>query len=435
MSVFCRFVVCVTALGVIGPAGAQPAGEFPYLAAVTADDVNIRAGADFRYYPFGRVNEGDIVKVTGEKSGWARIATVGPAFAGFFGYVKHPKTETGHFRLSADGRSGVTLGPTDLFAPNLDARYDARSSWKPVMRLPAEKTLRVLATVEAKGDLVHKVALPPQAEGWISVTLLRRATAAEAAAWEAAMTPKPKRPPVEQPAAEPAPLTQLPVGRDLVAPLSAGPPIPAPADETTAATQKPGPPRVAAIWGIEDRRARVELSDLESAYARLVAGRVEEAEVAPLRLLYLDLAQEHRNVRAISEFARMRAEQLQLWSEVQARRVELARLSDRARRTALDAQAARLALERAGDFLAIGRLEASIVYDGERLPKLLRLREPVTGRTIGYLHMDEMVDEAAMIGQVVGIVGEKSYDGGLRVNLFHPKRIDVLIPDVPTPEE
>ena len=35
-------------------------------------------------------------------------------------------------------------------------------------------------------------------------------------------------------------------------------------------------------------------------------------------------------------------------------------------------------------------------------------------------------DMVGMLGQLVGIVGEKSYDGGLRLNLVTPRRIDIL---------
>ena len=31
-----------------------------------------------------------------------------------------------------------------------------------------------------------------------------------------------------------------------------------------------------------------------------------------------------------------------------------------------------------------------------------------------------------MLGRLIGIVGEKSYDGGLRLNVLTPRRIDML---------
>jgi hypothetical protein len=432
-------LVSACALGLLSSASAQPTEKHPYLAAVTADDVNVRAGADFRYYPFGRVHQGDVLKVIGEQSGWARVVTRGPAFRKFFGYLKYPRTEAGHFRLAADGKTGVTLGPTDLFAPNLDAGFDPKSSWKPALQLPAERTVQVIATFEAEGDLVHKIALPDEAEGWISATYLRRATPAETAAWEAALArtkqPAKRAQPVDEDADEivMAPRVQPPLGRDQTAVVPAGDAgeqttavgVPSPTPDVPRSSPAPKPRRRGSDWLL----AEATLKDLEAAYKRLLAEPVETAEVGPLRLQYLELAEKHADHRTITEYAKVRARQLELWSEVRHRKRELTRLVSEAQLTAEDAEAARLALEAAGHYAGVGRLDASIVYDGNRLPKLLRLREPTTGRTLGYLRMDERFDYAAMIGRLVGIVGEKSYDGGLRVNLFQPRRIDVLDPE------
>jgi hypothetical protein len=198
-------------LALRGPAAAQSSEPFPYLAALTADDF-VRAGADSRYYPFGRVRTGDVVRVIGEKAGWARVVTLGPAFEEFFGYIKYPRTETARFRLSQDGKSGTTTGLTDLFAPNLDARYDPRSSWKPAATLPADRTLSVLETAAYVDDVVHKVKLPAEAEGWIALSHLRPATPAQTATWEAALAKaKTAQPPVTQQVA--AAEAQPPLGR------------------------------------------------------------------------------------------------------------------------------------------------------------------------------------------------------------------------------
>jgi hypothetical protein len=79
--------------------------------------------------------------------------------------------------------------------------------------------------------------------------------------------------------------------------------------------------------------------------------------------------------------------------------------------------------------VAVGRVAASTIYDGESLPKLLRLQDASTGRTVAYLHLDEQYEAANLIGNLVGIVGERHYDGGLRLNIVTPKRIDLLLPE------
>ena len=168
------------------------------------------------------------------------------------------------------------------------------------------------------------------------------------------------------------------------------------------------------------------LDDLEAAYARLLAEPVESAEVAPLRLLYLDLAKRHGDTRSIAKFATTRARQLELWSEVQERRVEMVSVLRRARETTESAEAARLELEAFDRFAAVGRLDASTIYDGKRLPKLLRVRDTTTGRTLGYLEPDDRFDYANLIGHEVGVVGTPVEDAGLRVVLIEPRRIEVL---------
>ena len=117
-----RLVIVLVAVGfVLGlsrTAAAQTSQKFPYLAAVTAEKTSVRAGADSRYYPFGSVGKNDLVQVVAQKAGWARVRAVGPAFEGFFGYLKFPKTEAARFRLDREGTQGLTLGSTNIFAPS-----------------------------------------------------------------------------------------------------------------------------------------------------------------------------------------------------------------------------------------------------------------------------------------------------------------------------
>jgi hypothetical protein len=413
----------MTTIGVCGLTGravAQSAPEFPYLAAVTADDF-VRAGADVRFYPFGNIRTGDVVKVVGEKAGWARVVTIGPTFEEFYGFIRYAGPGTS-FRLSLDGTGGSTIGPTDLFAPNLDAQMDPASSWRPTITLEANRTLHVIETIELSDEVVHKVALPPDAEGWIDLRRLRPVTPSELAAWEAAIQAPAARP---QPVADEAatPVTQTPVGR---AQLNVGvsietvdtpTDIPAIDDASVSIAPRPLSP--------ERRRARIMLDDLEGAYARLVEEPIEVAEVGPLRLLYVDLAKRSGDSRAISRFAQTRAQQLSLWAEVQQRRIELDDALDLSRRTTESAEASRLAMEALDHYVASGRLDASTIYDGKRLPKLLRVRDE-QGRTLAYVEPDERFEYANLLGHRVGIVGEATQDSGLQVTLIEVRRIDLL---------
>ncbi len=464
------------ALGLSRTAAPQTSEKFPYLAMVTAEQTSVRAGADSRYYPFGSVAKNDLVQVVAQKAGWARVRAVGPAFEGFFGYLKFPRTEAARFRLDREGTEGLTLESTSIFAPNLDEKAKPARSWKPIAKLPAQTTLTVLETYASDLHVVYKVELPESAEGWIDMAHLRRASMAQIAAWENAMNeikpapaPQPETVAAQTPAPEPI-TTQPPQQTELIA---TAPVTTEDADRVIAAAEPPTddtPKRItptptrldepnqvlardlgpfapisrarddekgapSAPTATNESSAPIEidisdvtLEDLEGAYARLLREPLETAEVVPLRRLYAAFAREHSGSAIVANHLGTRVEQLQIWSELQEKVVELNRLRDRAKATRQQVDAVAAALERSEDYVAVGRLDASTIYDGKRLPKLFRLRDLSTGRTVGYLRPSQKVKLPEMLGHLIGIVGEKSYDGGLRLNLLTPRRIDMLGP-------
>ncbi len=417
----CCLVVPVLACGRASSAQSpvsQSTPAKPYVAAIASEQA-VRAGADVRYYPFGRLRAGDVVRVNGQKAGFARVATAGPAFAEFFGFVKFSKAGTSHLRRGSDGQSATTTGPTDVFAPNLDARLDPASSWKPVVTLPADRDIVVLETIESDQEILYKIALPPDAEGWIDLKGIRAATTSEIAVFEAAAREMPQRPlSAVRPEVVPKP-------QDLTArsafdqgPVAASKPVAAQPAATVPPEieESPPPPSL----------AQEMLEELEAVYAKLLKEPVETAEVKALRQLYLDLAKQHQDSRTVARFAQARAQQLALWAEVQQRRGEMNEVLGRAVQTAQSAAASKEVIERLGPYLAVGRLDASTIYDGQRLPKLLRIRDPKTGRTIAYVQPDERFELAGLLGRDVGVMGEWAEDPGLRVTMIVPRRIDPL---------
>jgi hypothetical protein len=479
----------------------QPADAFrPFVAVVTASDVYVRSGAAESYYPVGKVHTGELVRVVGEKFNWARVATTGPTFADhsrFFGYVVYPATQPGRFRLEDGGRAGVTLGRTDILAPNFVARLNPADSWKPLVRLGPDERLVVLETFTSGNNTVHKVVLPENGETWISRSFLRPATAEEQAAWSTPRSvraepaaPQPAQPqqgphpaPVTAPqvtppaAQQPAPVSeptparaalpteppveQTPLGRDQTpsprpapanpepSPAAASaPPAPAPdansdpaparmplmetptlpmggtsasAAPSTSAPEKGAapPPSLAKIHA-------ATLEDLEAAYRALRAEPLGSAEVEPLRRMYIEFAAKPGADRNERRFAESRAEQLRIWGELQERQAEITRIRARARTATERTTSAREAILAAADYTAVGRLVASTIYDGERLPRLLRLEDTGTNRTVAYIEPDAKIDLFPMIGHLIGVVGEREYDGSLRLNIITPQRVDIL---------
>ena len=445
--------------------GTDPA-DGSRLAVVTANDVYVRSGPADSYYPFGKLRRGDVVKVVGEKPRWARIATAGPAFRGFFGYIRYPRSDAERFELDETGRRGRTLGLTRVLAPNLNTGYEPNDSWRRIHLLDAGVKLSVLETTENDRLVTHKIVLPAEAEGWISLSLLEPAPPEAVAAWTKALrdgvaATAGSRTADIAPASPPA--GSLPVlGRDEPAvpdvdgrrptmvdregtvaqggeALSTPAPViePAADDEddvetwiTPAPTEAAPPPRVtrtpAPARAVPAPPRHVGLDELEAAYERLRAEPIRTAEVLPLRDLYRALAADRADEPKTARFAAARAEQLTIWSDLQQRRGELDRLRKRLAVSAEQSEAVRVALEATGLYVAVGRLATSTVYDGTGLPRLFRVQDTVTGRTVAYLRPDDGFDLYSMLGQIVGVVGDRFFEEDLRLTLVKPRRIDLL---------
>jgi uncharacterized protein YgiM (DUF1202 family) len=437
------------ALAVSSAVHAQASEDISFTGVIKGTDVYVRCGAAESYYPFTRVNAGDLVKVTGEKFDWYRIGTLGPAFKHATGFIKYAKGDAGRFRLAADGKSGVTLGKTEVIAPNLDSNNNPKDSWKSIARLEADQALRVLQTTETEQDVIHKIALPQAAHGWVSKAYIDRATDAQAEQFKLVLEGKvaDRKPskgdalssaadesadvqPVKRPSNDRrwddgfdesftpghddgdqghAALARDPVDPDLgaLAPVAPG--------EPAAATQP----------------TQIELptfDDLEAAFKLLQKEPIESAEVGPLRELYLGFMARTTDDTRKAVHAKRRADQLQIWADIQKKRAELDAVRAKVKLSAQETEAVRQALESSAEYDAVGRIAASTIYDGERLPKLLRLQDAATGRAIAYLKPDVKYELVNLIGNLVGIVGEKTYDETLRLNVIETRRIDILTP-------
>lgn len=175
--------------------------------------------------------------------------------------------------------------------------------------------------------------------------------------------------------------------------------------------------------------ADMTIEDLDAAVKRMAADDPASAEVEPLRQAYLGFAERHAKEKSLNQYASARAEQLKLWAETQQSRAEIDKMKMRAQLNEREAEAMVRAMNARGDYAAIGRLDASTIYDGVRLPRLYRIRDVNTGRTIGYMLADEEgFNLTTMLGTLIGVVGETNYESGLRVDLIKPRRIDLLQP-------
>lgn len=170
----------------------------------------------------------------------------------------------------------------------------------------------------------------------------------------------------------------------------------------------------------------LSLEKLELMYFKLLRQPKQTAKVDPLRQMYTIYADEFAKKGVEKSHAKSRAAQLEIWAELQEKMIQIQAMRSRAKAGVKEANEAAITLQKSGDYQAIGILVSSTIYDGKSLPKLFRLKDQITGRTIGYIAPSEDFDLVEMIGEILGIKGERSYDGGLRLNVFTPQKIDIL---------
>ena len=80
---------------------------------------------------------------------------------------------------------------------------------------------------------------------------------------------------------------------------------------------------------------------------------------------------------------------------------------------------------------AVGQLQASVVYDGVKLPRLYRLVDPASGRTVAYVQPGAAIEPGNCLGRMVGLVGQAQEDPGLKLPVLTVKKADVLEPSGP----
>jgi hypothetical protein len=390
---------------------------------VDSDNAFVRSDASATVaYPVGRVPRDTMVLVVEDRFGWAKVRPTGEAFDSLHAFVV-----TDHATV-VEGETVRVDVRTPLKAANFAAREDPARSWKEVARLEPGATLEFVETIESDGRGFHKVRMPETAEAWINLSFLKPATAEEVAALVAETSKASDGTPTPPGSLEliaPAPAV-VSAHRETVpgrAAASDGESVDeAVGIEVLVASESPAP------------AASASLDDLESAWATFQAKEQDEralGDYAELRDRYLVLASASDSSAATRHRAKLRAEQILLQTEIQSRLLELRRMQEQ---NLMDLQAIREireVMESRGDFDAVGRLNASLVYDGRRLPLLYRLQEPGEGATVAYLVPTRDFSLAELTGQLVGVSGDLRYDEALRLNIITPRRVDILVETSP----
>lgn len=173
------------------------------------------------------------------------------------------------------------------------------------------------------------------------------------------------------------------------------------------------------------------LKMLDAAFDRIVAEPIEEAELTPLIGEYERMLKETPDTEAeqtLRRYLLSRIELLRIRAELQRDMRSLNDLEQSAMRGQEVITREMTGLSRRHQYVAVGRLSTSSLYDGRRLPLMYRLVSvaPGAGRTIAYIAPSEEIDLSGNLGNVVGILGERQTDENLRLNIIRATGVERL---------
>ena len=380
-------------------AGLFAAGAFgqvspvePFWALVVSPDAVMRSGDKEQYYPVATLPAGQMVHVDGEGGGWSRI--------------EYPKGTTAFIPSDAvtpgEGGKSVTLSrPEKARAARLDTAK-AVGSWRTLGEtpLPAGTSL-ILAfptpLEDSGGKSAYRIVPPDSARGYVSSAALQRATPDQVSAYlhqSGGGTPAPAPAVTPETPGAPQPVAQAPVA-----------PPPTPREPTL-------------------------LDRLDSAFKTVQEQEIEKAEfnelIAEYEKALADMPEDPLNQRTRARMSQ-RIDVLRLRAEYQKQRADL--LAEKPDLTGANQRAAAVLadLDKVRTYDAVGRLSASAIYDGKRLPLMYRVQSVGSSlpRTIGYVKPGSM-DLESKVGMLVGVVGAASLDPDLKLKIITPTRVDLL---------
>jgi hypothetical protein len=125
-----------------------------------------------------------------------------------------------------------------------------------------------------------------------------------------------------------------------------------------------------------------------------------------------------------------RLEYLKLWTDIREQKRKLAAAQGGFKDNDEQIKKRLEELDRVRQYTIVGRLSASTLYDGQRLPLMYRLQTVggMNPRTLAYMKPDPKLGIDQKLGQVVGVIGESNVDQTLRLNIITPLRVDTLEP-------
>ncbi len=180
------------------------------------------------------------------------------------------------------------------------------------------------------------------------------------------------------------------------------------------------------------RLTPLTLVELEAAWKKITSGPVMGAEVTPLRDMYSELLLENDGDIVVEQIASGRLKQLDVWAGLQSQRVRIDKLRSSLAEQTEDVTEYQSVVSLFGDYAIVGKLDLSNTFDGRLRPFMYRIRDIKSGRTLGYLPVNEDWDLTGLLGETIGVVGENKWSPNWRVRVVDAKKYDVLSPTTAT---
>ena len=369
--------------------------DLTWIGVVASDGTSIRCGANESYYPIATANAGELVRVHGKRQNWLKIETSGSIFKNAIGYVKYPVDNPTAFQT--ENSVGTSGNETEVLGKNIDSDELYRS-WRPICQLHEGDTVVVTdsivtepGTLHREAYVVHTVEMPTTGIGWINADHITQATDEQAARFNSWATDS---------------------GEEWVDSV---------VDSGDAV-------EVVAGEEVVDEEEGLSIAELEAAWNKIAGEAVMGAEVAPLRDLYSELVENNKDDLVIARIAHGRIKQLDVWAGLQEQRVRIERLREELAAKTEKVGEYKEVMGMYGDYALVGRLALSNTFDGRLRPFMYRIQEQESGRTLGYLPTNNDWDLTSLLGQTIGVTGDKSWNPNWRVNVVSAEKFDILSP-------
>lgn len=385
-----------------------------------ADETPLRSDASAESgYPFGTLSKGQVVTVVESRPGWVRIRTEGPAFDGWGGFV----TQLPAVKLAADGKSITITGTASINAPNGTENFNPDRSWKAIGFLTTGDTVAVMETVKGERETYYAVPLSAKTSGWlVSTAISKNADAAAPTNTAPGTNTANNNPTTATGGAELTKETTSESAQKVKTP-----------EETAEAPKtvkkpKPAEPKAptAAMKAIDAYKA------LEAKWTAMAKETCPLADLQELQSSFSNVAQNTEAMQPTRRAAMLRSVQIGQVIELREMQEHAKKIAARGEDKSREVREIEDWLRARQQYTAVGVLNASVVYDGERLPRLYRLQDPTSGLTVAYLTEDPDLKLSSMLGLVVGVKGDKKYDESLRRDIITPTSMTVLRSDKET---